>query len=250
MYSLFISPFVLISVQRSVENSDCNDEYYVTVTSIALDPERCFAVKSTKSDVSRRFSPPSRIIEVIRRASSNREGRRRGSNSLACALLRAYIHIMSRSERREGSRVLRAVIIVRLEKLHRNPRTARGELLFGEAIPATLNNPAASEAYYYGRRPGQFIPGSFPDLLPRQFCSKNRRLAGPKIGAALNRASRRPRVNFPLTFSAGFESAPGGAYLRAQSVKRNVARDGTSRLCQMRTKQHVGRPGGNADHAC
>lgn len=93
-----------------------------------------------------------------------------------------YIHIMSRSEpRREGPRVLRAVISARLEKLHRNPRTARGGPLFGEAIPATRNNLAA-EAYYYGHSPGQFIPGSFPDLLPSSFCSKNSRLAGLKIG--------------------------------------------------------------------
>jgi len=79
-----------------------------------------------------------------------------------------YIHIMSRSDLREGPRVLRAVISARLEKLHRNPRTARGGPLFEEAIPATGNNLAAAsaEAYYYGYSPGQFIPGSFPDLLP------------------------------------------------------------------------------------
>jgi len=81
---------------------------------------------------------------------------------------------MSRSESREGPRVLRAVISARLEKLHRNPRTARGKPLFGKAIPATRNNLAAAlaEAYYYGHSPGQFIPGSFPDLLPSLFCSK------------------------------------------------------------------------------
>lgn len=92
-----------------------------------------------------------------------------------------YIHIMSRSDlRREGPRVLRAVISARLEKLHRNPRTARGGPLFEEAIPATGNNlAAASEAYYYGYSPGQFIPGSFPDLLPPP--RKNSRLAGFKI---------------------------------------------------------------------
>lgn len=75
---------------------------------------------------------------------------------------------MSRSDLREGPRVLRAVISARLEKLHRNPRTARGGPLFEEAIPATGNNLAAAsvEAYYYGYSSGQFIPGSFPDLLP------------------------------------------------------------------------------------
>jgi len=80
----------------------------------------------------------------------------------ACSLALLYIYIMSPSElRREGSWVLRAVISARFEKLHRNPRMARGGPLFGEVIPVTRNNLASAEVYYYGHSPGQFIPGSF-----------------------------------------------------------------------------------------
>jgi len=91
-----------------------------------------------------------------------------GENDVRIHWRALYIHIMSRSESRESPRVLRAVISARLEKLHRNPRTARGGPLFGEAIPVTRNNLAAAsvEAYYYDHSPGQFISGSFPDLLP------------------------------------------------------------------------------------
>lgn len=93
-----------------------------------------------------------------------------------------HIHNVAKSElRRQGTRVLRAVVSARFEKLHRNPRMARDGPLFGEVIPVTRNNLAAAsaEVYYYGHSPGQFIPGSFPDLLPSlpRFYSKISRLA-------------------------------------------------------------------------
>lgn len=44
----------------------------------------------------------------------------------------------------KGLSSFKAVISARLEKLHRNPRMARGEPLFGEVIPVTHNNLVAA----------------------------------------------------------------------------------------------------------
>lgn len=71
---------------------------------------------------------------------------------MACIAIHC-VHIMSRSD----ERVLRAVISAGLEKLHRNPRTARGGPLFGEVIPATRNNLVAAEAYYYSHSPADSL---------------------------------------------------------------------------------------------
>lgn len=160
-----------------------------------------FAVKSAQSDVSRLFLQPPRIIQVIRRTP---EGMATFGFIGVC--IATYIHIMSRSEpRREGSRVLRAVII------GTSPRGSRNCIVIQERREAgRFSERQFQLPLTIWRRRRHIIMAVAPDSLfqvrfqiycPPRFAVRTRDLSALKSRAALN------RTKLSLTLLAGrFES--------------------------------------------